>query len=214
MSVLADPVLVIGGGGHAKVVIDLLRAGGWYVHGVLDPAPGGGKVLGVEVLGGDELAPAIYRQGVRNAFVALGNNGLRLRIGRRMQSAGFKLVTVVHPSAIVSTYATLGEGTAVMPLAVVNAAARVGDLAIVNTGAIVEHDCSVGDGAHLAPRSVMGGNVVFGNCAQLGIGAAVRPGICVGDNATIGAGAVVVAPVCTGETVAGVPARPMARGHR
>ena len=175
MSRSGSPVLVIGGGGHAKVVVDLLRLTGWQVHGVLDPNPGATDVLGAPILGGDELAGSIYAQGIRHAAVAIGRNDLRLQLGRRLQGIGFALVTMVHPAAIVSSSAIVGAGVAIMALAVVNPAARIGDLAIINTAAIVEHDCVVGEGAHIAPRSVLGGNVVVGRCAQIGIGATVRP---------------------------------------
>jgi UDP-perosamine 4-acetyltransferase len=200
-------VIVIGGGGHAKVALDVLRAAEWEPAGLLDPNPETGDLDGVRVLGGDELSDELFRQGYRNAFVAIGDNGLRRRLGARVRDIGFDLVTAIHPSAIVSRSAVVGRGVAIMPLAVVNAFARIGDLAIVNTGAIIEHDCIVGEAAHLAPRAVLGGQVTIGDGVFFGIGAVARPRSVVGSQAIVGAGAVVIGDVASGQTVIGTPAR-------
>lgn len=203
-------VLVIGGGGHCKVVVEVLRAAGWTPCGILDPRAASPFVLGVPVLGGDEMAPELFEQGQRHAFVALGLNRLRHQLCLKLRSIGFELVTAVHPSATISPSAAIGSGTVIMPHAVINAEARVGEFAIVNTGAIVEHDCAVGTAAHIAPRSVMGGNVKLGEEVLFGIGAVARPWSEVGSRTVVGAGSVVVGHVGAGLTVAGAPARPLA----
>lgn len=205
-------VLLVGGGGHAKVVIDVLRAAGFEVAGFLDPDPAAAPIEGVRRLGGDADAPALREQGLTHALVALGDNRLRRRIGERLREDGFTLVTAVHPSAVVSSSAWIGAGVVVMPQAVINAAARVGDHVIVNTGAIVEHDCVLGAGVHLAPRSAMGGGCELGEEAFFGLGAVARPLSRIGARAVVGAGAVVIGAIAADVVAAGVPARPRQPG--
>jgi UDP-perosamine 4-acetyltransferase len=165
-------------------------------------------VLGVRVVGDDSMAPQLLEGGHAAAFVALGRNDLRRRIGLRLRAMGFRLPTLIHPSAVVSVSAVLGEGIAVLPQAVVHACAQVGDLAIVNTAAVVEHDCIIGAGAHVAPRSVLGGNVTLGEEVFFGIGAVARPLSRIGPRTTIGAGGVVVSDIAADVVAIGVPARP------
>jgi UDP-perosamine 4-acetyltransferase len=206
-------VLLVGGGGHAKVVLDVARAAGFSVAGFLDPDPVAPPIGEVRRLGDDDAAPTLRMQGLAFAFVALGDNRLRRTIGMRLRAQGFGLVTLIHPSAIISPNASIGPGTVVMPLAVVNAAARIGNHVIVNTGAIVEHDCVLGDGVHVGPRSALGGGCVLGDEVFFGLGACARPLSRVGANATVGAGAVVLGEVEEGAVVVGAPARPLARSH-
>jgi UDP-perosamine 4-acetyltransferase len=207
MSARDRRIIIVGGGGHAKVVADVLRAAGWEPAGLLDPNPAQDAVQGVPVLGGDELSQSLFDQGYRNAFVAIGRNDLRRKLGWRLREIGFEIVTAVHPSAVVSPSAMIGQGVVVMPLAVINAGARIGDFAIVNTGAIVEHDCAIGEAAHVAPRSAMGGNVSVGEEALFGVGAVARPLSVIGARAVVGVGSVVIGEVATDRTVSGSPAR-------
>jgi UDP-perosamine 4-acetyltransferase len=207
MSLRDRRVIIVGGGGHAKVVADVLRAAGWDPAGLLDPNPSTDAVEGVPVLGGDEVSQSLFDQGYRSALVAIGRNDLRRRLGTRLRGIGFEIVTAVHPSAVVSPSARIGQGVVVMPLAVINAGARIGAFAIVNTGAIVEHDCIIGEAAHVAPRSVMGGNVSIGEEVLFGVGAVARPLSIIGARAVVGAGSVVVGEILPDRTVTGCPAR-------
>lgn len=199
-------MLVVGAGGHAKVVIDVARAAGWDPVAIIDPIGAGHFCSQVPVVGGDEQAAALYAQGLRFAVVAIGLNQLRLNIGERLLAMGFACPAVAHPSAEISPYARLGEGTVVMAGAIINSSAEIGRFVIANTGSIIEHDCLIGDGAHLAPRSVIGGNVRIGARTLFGIGSAARPETIIGEGAVIGAGSVVVSQVGDGRTVMGVPA--------
>ncbi|RVT39921.1 acetyltransferase [Sphingobium algorifonticola] len=199
-------MLVIGAGGHAKVVIDVARAAGWNPTAILDPVGPGHMCSDVPVVGGDDEAGAVYAGGIRHAVVAIGLNKLRARIGERLLEIGFTCPTILHPSSIISPYARIGEGTVVMPGAIINAWANVGRFVILNTGAIIEHDCRIGDGAHIAPRSVMGGNVKVGAQALFGIGSVARPETTIGQGAIVGAGSVVVSAIEEFVTVMGAPA--------
>jgi len=204
-------IVIVGAGGHAKVIIELIRASGAYeIHGCTDAAAVGSQVLGVPVLGTDDALADLYAQGIRHAFVALGDNAARLVAARKIRELGFEWVNAIGPRAIVSPSAKVGSGIAIMEGAIVNAEARLGDLAIINTGAVVDHDCEIGEGAHVGPGSTLAGNIKVGAGSFLGAGVTVIPGISIGEGATIGAGAVVIRDVPPRSTVAGVPARPVA----
>jgi UDP-perosamine 4-acetyltransferase len=200
-------LLVIGGGGHAAVVIDVARAAGFHPVAILDSARVGSSCNRVEVIGGDAMASDLLDQGIDAAVVAVGDNRSRIRLGVELKRIGFELPLLLHPSAIVSPSATVGEGTVIMPLAVINADAVVGRLVIVNTAAVVEHDCIIGDGAHVAPGCRLGGNVAVGGQSLLGIGSVVRPGGRIGEFAVVGAGSTVIGNLGGHCIASGTPAR-------
>ena len=208
----------IGAGGHARMLLESLRGDrDVEVIGLVDsdPALKGRSVLGVPVLGGDEVLAEMLRSGVTHAFLGVGavrDNTHRRRIWEDAGRLGFQFLTVVHPSAIVSPSAALGEGACVFPGAIVGAGASLGRNVIVNTGAIVEHDCRVGDHAHVASGAVLAGGVTVGEDAHVGAGASVKQGVRIGARAVVGLGAAVVEDVPDGAVVAGVPARPIRAG--
>lgn len=207
--------VILGGGGHARVLVDtLLASGGVVIAGILDRDPGrvGSNVLGVEVIGGDEALPLLAGRGVTHFLVGLGgtgDNSPRRRLFDLGIAGGLKPLSVLHKSAIVSSFAALGEGCQLLPGCIVNAGSRIGRNAIINSGAIVEHDCEVGDHVHVATGAILASTVRIGDCAHVGAGAVVRQCISIGRGAIVGAGAVVVKDVKPGDTVAGVPAEKM-----
>ena len=206
-----SPLICVGSGGHAKVVIEIARAEGTFdVIGCTDPV-NREPVLGVSVIGNDNELDRLWRQGIRHVVVALGANRTRLRIGRSLRERGFVVPVLVHPSATVSPTARLGSGTVVMPGAVVNAEAAIGEFAILNTLSSVDHDCVLGDGVHVGPRSVLAGAVRLGEGVFLGAGAVAIPGVSIGAYTTVGAGGVVVSDLEAQVTAVGVPARVLAR---
>lgn len=212
-------ILGLGAGGHAKAVLDVVAALGRYeVVGLLDPRSElvGTTVGGAVVLGDDSLLSRHYDDGVRHAFIGLGGAGEtrpRRRLYDLARAEGFEVVTLVHPSAVVSPSATIGAGATVMPVAVVQADCTLAEDVIVNTGAVVEHDCEVGAHVHVASNATLASGVVVGDGAHVGAGATVRQGIRVGEGAVIGAGAVVVDDVEPATVVAGVPARVLRRAE-
>jgi UDP-perosamine 4-acetyltransferase len=201
--------LVIGGGGHAKVVIEAIRAIDGEVVGVIDASPGKGKVLGAPIVGDDDDLPSLRAQGLEHVALGLGANALRERIGRRVKELGFVLPPIVHPSALLSPTAKIGEGVVVMARAVVGVETILREMSLVNTGAVLDHDNHLGVAAHVAPGCALAGNVRVGDRALVGVGAAVRPGVRIGADAIVGAGSAVVCDVDEGACVAGAPAKPI-----
>lgn len=209
--------VVLGGGGHAKVLIELLQSmAEMYLCGILDADPGrwGIEVQGVRILGDDGLLPQLREKGVEYFIVGLGstgNNRPRQRLFGLALGHGFRPLRAIHPSAIVSPSAEIGDGSAIMAGAILGASSRVGKNVIVNTGAIIEHDCVVGDHAHVATGARLASTVSVGDGAHIGVGAVVRQCIRVGAGALVGAGAVVVGDIPPRVVVGGVPARPLSR---
>jgi UDP-perosamine 4-acetyltransferase len=209
------PVIGLGAGGHAKVVIDALRARGEYdVVALLDvdSKAWGTRVLDVPVTGGDETLSEWQERGVRHVFVGVGgarDTGPRRRLYELARARGFGVVRAIHPAAVVSSQAEIGDAATILATAVINAGARLGVHVLVNTGAIVEHDCTLGDHVHVATGARLASTVVVGAGAHIGLGASVRQLVRIGEGAVVGAGAVVLDDVPDGAVVAGVPARPL-----
>lgn len=209
--------LILGGGGHARVVIDALKAsGGPQPVGILDEDHRlwGTECLGVPVLGGDELLPQLAKDGASYFVVGLGSvgdNGPRRRLFELACTHDLVPLGVRHAAAVCSSWAHIGDGSVVFAGAVINAGATIGVNVIVNTGAIVEHDCVVGDHAHIATGARLASAVSVGTLAHIGAGATVRQQIAIGEGAVVGAGAVVIKDVEPWTVVMGVPARPVRR---
>lgn len=198
---MSESIILIGGSGHARVIIDCIRASGGSVAGILDDGLDVGiMVHGVPVLGktGDWKQYAAHR-----FLIAIGNNMVRRRIADQVE---VQWATIVHPAAVISPYAEIGAGTVVMPRAVVNAGARIGCHCIINTGAIVEHDNVLDDYVHISPNAALGGTVAVGEGTHVGIGVCVCNNTVICAGCTIGAGTVVVKDIAQPGTYVGVPA--------
>lgn len=208
-------VIVVGAGGHARVVADALLAAGRTVLGFTDREARlhGSHVLGLPVLGDDSVLALHDRQNVELAL-GLGTVGvaqdtlLRRRLQQTLQGQGWRMALVRHPSATVSAFAQVQPGAQLLAACVVQAGAYIGEGCIVNTAAVVEHDSSVGDYTHVAPRALLCGQVVVGACSHIGAAAVVRQGLQLGEQTVVAAGAVVVQN-CDGHALlVGVPAKP------
>ena len=203
------PLVILGAGGHAKVVIDAVNAGDRFdIVGMLsDHDPDIGEtVCGVVVSG--PVEDGLQSFNADTVFhVAIGDNAARQKYSERLRDAGRSLATICHPTAWVSPSAVLGEGSYVGPNASVNAQVRAGVSIIVNTGAIVEHECAIGSFTHIAPGSCLTGRCDVGQGVFIGARSVVVPGRRICDGAIVGAGAVVVRDVAPHSVVKGVPAR-------
>jgi UDP-perosamine 4-acetyltransferase len=203
-------IIIIGAGGHGKVVLDIVRLSRrdnpvGFVDA--DESLTGTTVAGIKVLGDINLLGRLRRQGAGGAIVAIGDNRIRRSYVEIVRQAGLSLVNAIHPSAVIAPSATLGVNVVVAAGAIINPEAQIDDSAIINTGAIVDHECRVGNAAHVCPGVVLAGRVTIGDGAFLGVGARVLPCLTVGRLAMVGAGAVVLEDVPPLATVVGVPAR-------
>ncbi len=196
-------VIIVGTGGHAKVVADIVLARGDTIRGFLTADETCRSFLGFPVLGREADA----RRFPDCAFVlAIGDPAARARLAEEL--GGLSFYTAVHPRAIVSALeTTLGEGTVVLPNAVIGPCAKIGVHCIVNTAAVVEHDCRLADFVHVAPAAALAGGVSVGKGTHVGIGAAVRQGVSICENCIVGAGAVVTRDLAEPATYVGIPAK-------
>lgn len=202
--------LIIGAGGHGKVVCDILRASkSARVAGFLDAdgSLSGSLVAGVEVLGPINLLPRLLRKKLRHAIVAVGDNRVRAKYAKLVIEQGFELISAIHPAASVSASAIIGNNVVIAAGAMICADARLADSVIANTGCIIDHECEIGEAAHICPAAALAGRVRIGELAFVGLGARVLPCRSIAAGATVGAGAVVIEDVAAQSTVVGVPAR-------
>ncbi|MGC8777886.1 MAG: acetyltransferase [Candidatus Caldatribacteriaceae bacterium] len=200
-------IVILGAGGHAKVVLSTALAAGLSVEGIFDDddTKWGQKLLDVPVLGPLEM---LRSERLPRAVIAIGDNRVRKRIVERFDGC-CEWITVVHPRAFVHQSVRVGRGTVIFVGTVIQPDTVVGDHVILNTGVTVDHDCTIGSFVHLAPGVHLAGSVVVEEGGFLGIGSVVIPGQRVGQWATVGAGAVVVRDVPPLTTVAGIPAKPL-----
>jgi len=205
--------IVLGGGGHARVLIESLQAAtAAVIYGILDRdrSRWGKDLCDVPILGGDELLPELVSLGVNSFVVGLGSAGdnrPRQHLFELALSYHLEPLTIVHPKAVCSRWAELGPGAQLFPGSIVNGGTKLGANVIVNSGAIVEHDCVLCDHVHIATGACLASTVYVGEGAHIGIGASIRQCIHVGRNTIVGAGAVVVRDVPDNVIVAGVPAK-------
>ncbi len=207
------PFVILGGGGHAKVVVGVLLRLGYRVLGYTDVARRG-TILGIGCLGTDEDLPAILEaHPVCAAAMGLGKvdtSATRLELQRCVSALGFSFPPIVAPGALVNQEVTLGAGAVVLDGAVVNCGASCGDGCIINSNATVEHDCVLGMNVHVAPGAVLSGGVSVGDHCMIGAGAVVVQYLSVAAGTLIAAGATVVRDIDEPGTYAGCPARRIA----
>lgn len=204
---MMDKLVVLGAGGHAKVVISALMESGVKIAGILDDDTKkiGKKILGIPVLGKLDL---IETGEFSHAIIAIGNNKIRKEIAERYSKI-CSWLQVIHPFSYVHPTAKIGEGSVIFAGAVIQPDVIIGNHAIINTGACIDHDCKLSDYVHIGPGVKLAGSVEVNEGSFLGINSSVIPNVNIGKWCVIGAGAVVINNVYDGSTVAGVPARPV-----
>ncbi len=204
-------IVIIGAGGHGKVVLDILRAGSQYRPiGFLDADPklAGSVVGGLAVYGSVHLLSRLKQQyGFTGAIVAIGDNRARAGYVETLRGQKIELINAIHPAAVVSTSAIIGRNVVVAAQGVICTEARIGDCVIINTAATVDHECEIGQSVHVCPGAHLAGRVRVGPRSIIGMGANVLQCLEIGRDAIVGAGSVVLRDVVAGCTVVGVPAR-------
>jgi len=202
-------LVLIGGGGHCRSVIDtLLSLEGFHINGIVDP--NGEELEGIPVLGNDDILPQLYNKGIKNAVISVGSvesAKLRGKLYNMAKSIGFSFPNIMDRTAIVSKNASIGEGVFIGKGAIINSGSQIGNMTIINTGSIIEHDCAIGTLSHIAPGAVLCGTASAGEQTLIGANTIVIQGVSVGNQTIIGAGSVVVKNIPSHKYAYGNPCR-------
>jgi acetyltransferase EpsM len=204
---VGKPAIVIyGGGGHAKTLIDLVRTlGAWQIAGIVDDGlPVGAQVLGVSVLGGAPVLAHLAMHGLHtavNAVGGIGNPGVRLKIFEILAQAGFECPALVHPRAWVEPSVELEGGVQVLANSYISSASKIQFGTVINAGVVISHDCTLGRVVNLSPGAMLAGGVILDDFVQVGMSATINLNLHVGKGARIGNGTTVKADVPAGQVV-------------
>lgn len=203
-------IVVIGGGGHASVLISVLRKCGYDILGYTDNLDRK-SVLGTPYLGNDGILREVIAQNARcNAAIGVGKvDSLPTRkfLQDEIAQLGFTFPPICAPSAIISESVSMGAGTVVLDGVVINCGTVIGEACILNTSCAVEHDCKIGENVHVAPGAIVCGGTSVGNNCMIGAGATVIHSIHICDGCMIGAGAIITSDITSSGTYVGNPAR-------
>ncbi len=206
---MSRPLILVGGGGHCKSVIEAAESAGFEIKGILDlPHTVGNRTLGYEIIGCDDDIPKYVD--CCDFVITVGfikNPSLRIKLHGLIKSAGGNLAIVVASTANVSNHATLEEGTVVLHQANINAGAKIGKSVIINSCANIEHDVEVGDFCHVSTGAMVNGTSKIDSKTFIGSGATICNNISIGNNAIIGAGAVVTQNIPSNSLAIGAPAK-------
>ena len=201
-------LLIFGAGGHAKAVSDC-AADKYPAICFISGDDSTGEWNELPIVSEDSYSYDQWRQICRKAFVAIGNSSRRAMVTAKLEEQGFDIVTLIHPSAVVSPSARLSVGVLVGPNAVINADATIGKGSIINTGVIIEHECCVGEFSHLSPGSIICGGTRIGESCWICTGATVSDHVVIGNRTIVGAGAVVLTDLPDDVLAAGIPSKIM-----
>ncbi|VDN48544.1 Serine acetyltransferase [Petrocella atlantisensis] len=191
---MCEKILLVGGGGHGKSVLDsLIQLNHYSEIGIVDSKEKiGSYVMGIPVVGHDADLQTLYERGYKNAFVAIGEPMLRMRLFNKLIRIGYLIPNIVDRTSTISTYIEVGKGIYFGKECVVNACAVINDGVIINTKALVEHDGYVGAFAHIAPGAILCGEVSVGKRTLIGAGSIIKQQLKIGSDTVIGMGSVVL----------------------
>ena len=195
------PVIIVGTGGHAKVVADMLKLSNREILGFVDPKMDAElDFCGKKVLGDDSVISQYPHNEIElaNGIGSLPGKKNRWKLADKMRMQGYSFATIVHPSSIIAPDVFLGEGVQVMAGVVIQSSVKIGKDSIINTGAIVDHDCNILKNCHLSPGVVCSGGVLIGENTHVGTGSIVIECISIGKNSIIAASSVVYRDVPDG----------------
>jgi sugar O-acyltransferase (sialic acid O-acetyltransferase NeuD family) len=205
-----EKIIIIGGGGHAKVLISILKSISNYEIAGYTNIEDRGAILGVNWLGNDSVIPNIMEKGINNAVLGIGqvkNADVRRSAVKSLKPSGISFPVIISPNTIVSKDVTIGEGTVIMDAVIIHPGSSIGKFGIINTSAVIEHDCIIGDFVHIAPAAILNGGVIVGKNCLIGSNATIIQYRTICDNCIIGAGAVVAEDIIEKGTYTGVPAK-------
>lgn len=206
-----SPVIILGRGGHARVVIDALILKGISILGftVPDYEREIGVIGGIELIGNDEMVLKYTPTSIQlaNGLGTVKDTSNRERVFNYFKSKGYQFIEVVHPSSVIAPDVTIGEGVQIMAGAIIQTGSRIGQNTIINTKTSVDHDCLIGSHVHLAPGVTLSGGVKVDDGALIGTGVTIIQGVCIGRNSIIGAGSLVIKNIPEGVTAIGSPAK-------
>lgn len=206
-----EKIIIIGASGHAKVIIDAIELVGKYsIHGYIDSyKPKEKKILNYTILGSEKIIPELVNKGINKGIIAIGDNYKRAKMAKKILKTvpNFEFVSIIHPSAIISKYANIGNGSVILGGAIIDVDSKVGDFCIVNNAANLGHDSTMESYSSLAPNTSTGGAVFIGKYTAISIGANVLQSIHVGEHTIIGAGALVTNDIDSYKIAYGVPAK-------
>lgn len=191
---MSKPIIVLGAGGHAKVLIEALRQSDREIMGVTDPQmTGPSEFCGIKNLGDDDIVFSYSPDEIElvNGIGAMPGNNFRCELNHRMEEKGFQFTQVIHPSAVVASDVEIDKGAQIMAGVVIQPGVKIGLSCIINTGANLDHDCVIHDDCHLAPGVTLSGNVVVNKGTHIGTGTSVIQGITIGQNCVIAAGSII-----------------------
>ncbi|MFK3871705.1 acetyltransferase [Pseudoalteromonas rhizosphaerae] len=208
---MTKELAIVGASGHGKVIADIAELLGFTVKFYDDAYPEKAHIEHWTIQGTCADLIALKNQSPtcsNDVVVAIGNNEIRQQKIQLLQQSSFNLITLIHPTAVISKYAVIAQGCVVFAGAVINAFAKVGVGCIINSAAVVEHDCSIGDFTHICPNTALAGGVTVGSKSWIGIGSQVKQLVAIGSNCLIGAGSIVVKNIPDNVTAFGSPAVP------
>lgn len=214
---MKEKVVVIGAGGHARVVAECIDREKYELVGFLDKDDEmfGREINGIPIIGNDSNPQHWLKSGVTGCIIGIGHVGkyqVRNKLYKLYKNAGFHMISAIHPQSIISETAVIKDGTVVMPGAIINANACIGENVIINSKVVVEHDVVIEDGVHVAPGSTISGGTNVGENTLIGAGSVVIQMINIGENAVIGAGTVVIRDVPANVLAVGNPVRIVRKG--
>ena len=212
---MAEEYVILGAGGHARVVLDALELNKKEIIGLTDhDLQPGDRCKGYEILGTDDVLGDLYKNGIRCAAMGIGHVGepaVRNHVYQIAQEIGFVFPNIIHPTALQANSVIVGTGNLFLANSVVNDEAKIGNLCIINTSAVIEHEVIIGDGVHIAPNATILGRAQIGSNTFIGAGSVILQGVHVGADCIIGAGSIVLHDVEDHCVVVGNPGRILRR---
>lgn len=203
-------VVGYGAGGHASIIIDIIKSQKKYkIYGLIDKKISKKKILKIAIIGTDQDLKKILKK-TNKIFVGVADikdTKKNFEIFKKLKKLGYKIISVIDSSCLISKNVKYGEGLKAFPGAIVNVNCKIGKNVLLNTGCIIEHDCILEDNVQVGPGAYVGGNVLIKKNSFIGLGSRINNNIIIGENCTIGSGSVVTKDTKSNQTYAGVPAK-------